>query len=242
MFLNSHDLLDDDKRHTVQQFIDNIPVFIITKNVSSQYLMGNNHYAKILGLSNSQALVGIYDSELNGRIKQIAHLFTAEDGLVMKKNHSITILFYAFYANDKPLLMYGTKYSLIDKNGTTVGCGVCAQDVTSSRLINLAPLLSLRNSAHRNRQIGDQFSYTLAESIPEYDLSKRQLECLFHLLRGQSANDIAITLDIGKRTVETHLDNIKSKLGCDTKSQLIDKALNAGLLNYVPTSLVQSIM
>lgn len=238
MCLNTNDLFNDEKSNTIQQFIDNMPTSIGIKDFTSQYLIGNNFLAKLAGLSNSQALKKRYDDELNWQAKQIAHLFIAEDTLVMKQNRAITVLSYGIYANNKLFLGYGKKYPVLDKKGATIGCGFCLQDVINSQLINLAPLLSLRNTAYGNRQLGDQFSYIITESIPEYDLSKRQIECLFHLLRGQSANDIAITLHISKRTVETHIDAIKYKLGCDTKLQLIDKAISTGLLNYIPSSLI----
>ena len=86
MFLNTHDLFDDEKKKTIQQFIDNIPLFIIVKDITSRYLMGNSHYAKMLGVSNSQTLVGMCAAECNVQIKKIAHLFMAEDVLVMKRN------------------------------------------------------------------------------------------------------------------------------------------------------------
>lgn len=242
MFLNPTDLFDDEKKNTIQQFIDNMPISIGIKDFASQYLIGNNFFANLAGVPNNQALKGRYDNELNGRAKQIAHLFTVEDALVVKQKRTVTILSYGFYANNKSLLMYGKKYPIIDEKGAALGCGFCLQDVTTSQLINLAPVLSLRKTAHGNRQLGDQFSYIIAESIPEYDLSNRQIECLFHILRGQSANDVAITLNISKRTVETHIDAIKYKLGCDTKTQLIDKALSAGLLNYIPSRFIQKAL
>lgn len=242
MFINTNDLLDDEKKNIIQQFIDNVPIFIGAKDFTSQYLIGNDSFAKVLGIPSSQAVKGLYDNEFNCKVKKIAYLLMAEDALVMKQKCVVTILSYAFFAKNKPLLVFGKKYPLIDKKGATLGCGFCFQDVTNSQFINLAPVLSLRKTVYGNRQLGDQFSYIITESIPEYNLSKRQIECLFHLLRGQSANDIAITLNIGKRTAETHIDAIKCKLGCDTKSQLIDKALSVGLLNYIPSSLIHRIL
>lgn len=242
MFINPHDLFDDEKNNTIQQFIDNMPIIIAANDLNSQFLIGNNLFAKAAGLPSGQTLKGRYANEFNFRAKEIAPLCIAEDMLVIKRKQVITVLCYGFYANNQPLLTYGKKYPIIDKKGAVLGAGFCLQDVTTSQLINLAPLLSLRKTAYGNRQLGDQFSYIITESIPEYDLSNRQIECLFHLLRGQSAKDIAITLNIGKRTVETHIDAIKCKLGCDTKAQLIDKALSAGLLNYIPSGLIQKLL
>ncbi len=52
-------------------------------------------------------------------------------------------------------------------------------------------------------------------------LSKRELDCLELLAKGYSSKKIAQNLNISFRTVEKHLENIKIKLNCNTKDQLI---------------------
>jgi DNA-binding NarL/FixJ family response regulator len=54
-------------------------------------------------------------------------------------------------------------------------------------------------------------------------LSQRELEVLQHLVKGKSAKIIAEILQISKRTVEHHIENIKQKTGCSTKYELIYK-------------------
>lgn len=53
-------------------------------------------------------------------------------------------------------------------------------------------------------------------------LTKREIECLQFIGRGRSAKEISKNLDISHRTVESHICNIKYKLDCHTKSNLID--------------------
>jgi DNA-binding CsgD family transcriptional regulator len=52
-------------------------------------------------------------------------------------------------------------------------------------------------------------------------LTDRELECALFLRTGISAKEIAKLLVISPRTVEKHTDNIKEKLKCKTKLQLI---------------------
>ncbi|EKE00993.1 MAG: regulatory protein, LuxR family [uncultured bacterium] len=54
-------------------------------------------------------------------------------------------------------------------------------------------------------------------------LSKREQECFFHLSHGKSAKEIAQLLGCSPRTIESHIDNMKSKLDCRTRSELISK-------------------
>ncbi len=54
-------------------------------------------------------------------------------------------------------------------------------------------------------------------------LSKREVECLYWACLGKTADEIASILSISRRTVETHFNNLKFKLDCVNKCQLIHK-------------------
>lgn len=53
-------------------------------------------------------------------------------------------------------------------------------------------------------------------------LTKREKECLDHLMHGKSYKQIAITLKLSPRTVEHCVERVKIKFGVRTKFQLID--------------------
>jgi DNA-binding CsgD family transcriptional regulator len=63
-------------------------------------------------------------------------------------------------------------------------------------------------------------------------LSQREFECLKLLTQGRTAKEIASFFKISNRTIEAHIYNMKVKLGCHKKSQLIDIALE----NNIPFS------
>ncbi|CAL7961747.1 hypothetical protein GAMM_250068 [Gammaproteobacteria bacterium] len=42
------------------------------------------------------------------------------------------------------------------------------------------------------------------------------------LLKGKTINSIAVLLDLSPRTVEYYIKNMKAKIGCRTKFELID--------------------
>lgn len=52
-------------------------------------------------------------------------------------------------------------------------------------------------------------------------LSQQQSKCLNLLARGKSTKAIALELHISPRTVESHLLNIRNKLGCGSSKELI---------------------
>ncbi len=61
-------------------------------------------------------------------------------------------------------------------------------------------------------------------------LTSREQTILLELAQGQSNRDVAGTLDISVRTVETHRKNIKRKLGIATTAGLTRYALEHGVL------------
>lgn len=58
----------------------------------------------------------------------------------------------------------------------------------------------------------------------------RELECLLQTAKGKQAKVIAKSMNISPRTVETYIERIKIKLGCKTKTALIEKLFNSNIL------------
>ena len=58
-------------------------------------------------------------------------------------------------------------------------------------------------------------------------LTKREKDCITHLIYGMTSKEIAREMGISHRTVECHLVALKVKMGCLYKSQLITKILRS---------------
>ncbi len=54
-------------------------------------------------------------------------------------------------------------------------------------------------------------------------LSEREIDCLFHLINNKTAKETGDIMNISHRTVESYLENVKLKLSCNTKVELITK-------------------
>lgn len=59
-------------------------------------------------------------------------------------------------------------------------------------------------------------------------LSRREMDCIKQFLEGKTARQIGHSLHISHRTVEHHLENIKSKLCCSSKLELFKKLQKYG--------------
>lgn len=69
-------------------------------------------------------------------------------------------------------------------------------------------------------------------------LTNKEIETLFHLLHGKTIKQIAMLLDRSPRTIETHLFRIKQKWGCSYKTDILEKAINLGIVNVIPKNLL----
>ncbi|QDQ83398.1 response regulator transcription factor [Paraburkholderia megapolitana] len=72
-------------------------------------------------------------------------------------------------------------------------------------------------------------AWGLVSSHPQL-LTGRQLEIARHIITGQTARQIGHRLGLSARTVETHIDNMKSRLGCSNKTELLVQFSHLGMI------------
>lgn len=65
------------------------------------------------------------------------------------------------------------------------------------------------------------------------DVTKREAECMVHLFRGLNPKDIANELGLSSRTVEFYFNNLRRRVGCKTKAELIDLVSNSDFMDKV---------
>jgi DNA-binding NarL/FixJ family response regulator len=82
---------------------------------------------------------------------------------------------------------------------------------------------------------------TDAHVQPEIELTEREAEVLALLATGLEPADVAEQLEIGARTVGTHLEHIMDKLGAHSRAQMIALAYQQGLVSATPESPVSSV-
>ncbi len=106
---------------------------------------------------------------------------------------------------------------------------------------------SLLDKAEENKVIlpshmtGIDFSLTMSQTIANEQtiqvqdrikaafnktLSSRQVDVLYHTVKGKTANDTAIHMGLSRRTIEHYLVDIKNKIGVTSKSELIQVSID----------------
>lgn len=98
--------------------------------------------------------------------------------------------------------------------------------------LSINPLTGEKNNS---KQIMDEFyhqtkisKFYLGENFKNINLTKREADCLFHLIHGQTTKEIARSLNLSPRTIESFINRLKSKTGISNKSLLSQKLFTVG--------------
>lgn len=97
-----------------------------------------------------------------------------------------------------------------------------------AREIPIRPFV--RNVTARGRILK---KYSLGERYRNVYLTRREAECTIWLIKGETVKGTAKQLELSPRTVEFYLKNIKTKLSCNTKSEMVIKLQKCNLLKHM---------
>lgn len=75
--------------------------------------------------------------------------------------------------------------------------------------------------------------FVVGEPYPAVYFTQREFDCMVSLLRGRTVKQIAGILGLSPRTVEYYIKNLKSKLGSESRSELLDSAMRTDLIKKV---------
>ena len=65
----------------------------------------------------------------------------------------------------------------------------------------------------------------LGSKFPGVYFTRREAQCMWHLLQGKTIKAAGDALKLSSRTIEFYLKNMKKKVGCNTKPELIELIL-----------------
>lgn len=78
---------------------------------------------------------------------------------------------------------------------------------------------SVRGRATERYYLGDKFEGAY--------FTRREAECMVQFLKGKTISQAALSLNLSPRTVEFYLKNMKNKLSCQTRPELIQAIVNS---------------
>ncbi len=220
---------------SVESVFMQLPGYAYWRDLENNFLGGNLMVANLAGFKAANKLEGLSDfnapwCKFATNYKQQDH--DAYNGLVYKQLDPV------MSASGFKVLT-STKSPYYDKNGNVaaiIGFGV---ELTCTEIIKIAYLIDSETPFDQGKSIvvsNNNYIYAKYEK----QLTQRELECIFYVLRGRTYKRIAKILNISPRTVEEYINNIKSKLCCNTKDELIELAYKYDLTRFIPESLVNN--
>lgn len=109
------------------------------------------------------------------------------------------------------------------------------------KIIRPPTLYDLSMSAYENHEL-NEIEFLKSTSIKKYTfyykkreivLTRKELQCALGLICGKSAKEISNDLYRSVRTIEAHIDNLRMKLNCSSRSNLVNMLLGMGISIYI---------
>ena len=138
---------------------------------------------------------------------------------------------------------------ILEDNGSTNGTFINDQRLIGAYPLSSGDLLGLGETVTLSYELAQAIHLPFAEVLTRttektkrrprqktsdpvvYDLTMREAEVLALIVQGMRNQEIATRLNISLATTKSHVKNILSKLGLDSRSQVIAMALNITKLN-----------
>jgi|SRR3989344_4433282 len=97
-------------------------------------------------------------------------------------------------------------------------------------MLNTYP--SLQSSSHKEKMRLKRFY--LGDPYQDVYLTAREASCMWQFLNHKTISETAKSLNLSPRTVEFYTNNMKAKLACYSKAELIQRVLKSKFIkNYI---------
>lgn len=180
------------------------------KDTNLRHLGCNQNFANSLNLKTPNDIIGMRDADLPNQTRQDC-IFHEENDRLALMGHEVNKLHY--FCDSLFLIV---KKPLYDNMNEITGIVYHCQELKHPHLKDkLCSPLYKKFAQHKH-------------NANPFSLSKRELECLRYILQGNTSNTIANSLGLTKRTIDFYIGNIKNKMGCANKSELIISAMKHG--------------
>lgn len=193
MSFTLNDFDDINKIQAIKQFADQLDHFVMVVDCENRCIIVNEALARASGFNSAEKIMSkrLTSADFNGPVAELAEVLHSENKQVIDSTQSRTCITNAHLSDQKLHLIFGTKKPIIDLNGNVMGVTMLFSKITANPLINLAYVLSQSTKYYKNKKQFEQFSFLVTEEVKELNITPKQMECLFYLLRGKSHIEIA---------------------------------------------------
>lgn len=206
---------------------------IFIKNNQFKYIYANNNFLQVFNLNTPKGLIGLSDKDIY-REKQHIKTYRQDceqvietkiknevaDNLVPKKRNAIETQ------------VQGGLYPLFTDNTHCVQY-VLGIFTLTKRLMKLDWDTIFSLSTIEISHLLKQQRYNLTINQCKISLSRREIQVLIEMFKGNHAGEIADILSLKQTTIESYQVNLKNKLGVISKGELINLVISSKLLTQI---------
>ncbi len=220
--------------------INQIPGSIGLKSLDSSYIVGNRFFAKTVGLKHGQEFSGRTDHDIDN-LSEFATTYRVQDQHIMNSETTLQLIQLRHCADHVYRLFYAIKKPLYNEHDKLIGVIGHGTNLKAKLIDSLLSYLHTnKHDKPKEQTIKIETNFTTSDK--KIILTQRESEVIFHLLRGRTLKMIAKCLHISSRTVESHVNKVKGKFNCTSKSQLIERCLASGLFHIIPTHIAFKLL
>jgi DNA-binding CsgD family transcriptional regulator len=219
------------------ELIHQLPSLIVVMDQQSKFLFSNECTAELFGYANQDEMIGHDAYDIRCEASACAPEFIKQDQFVRNNLKQLTMLEIHGYANTDERIFLAKKVPFT-LNGELMGT-LCQCISTQPEVLGrIASCLVESDKKYYNKQQKNERTYAINTLVSGDQLTTREMDCIFYLMRGKTMKEIAKIIGLSWRTVEVYIARIKMKWGCVTKGDLINYATEHGYLGYIPDSLL----
>ncbi len=186
--------------------MDALPFNAFQKDLQGRYINCNDRTAISAGFNSKNDLIGLTDLENKFIQKKCVENFKRNDQQVIATQETSFFTEPVSFTNKLKVVALSQKAPLIHENKIIGSFGF--------------------SFVIKKNDIADLFSILLNFSMPaDFNLTRRELSVIQHLIKNRTAKQIAQLLKISARTAEQHIENIKNKFGVTRKQEIIEKMI-----------------
>lgn len=207
------------------------PCNMFYKSVNGKYICADERTAFLGGVEGYQQIVNKTDRDLvwakySDQYKKNEQLALHQSQAILKVEEGINI-------NRQPANLLSLKKGILNTNGCPSGVFVMVFLIEEMPFWELSKTLDFINTSlclHSETLATKALIHFPLKPIRE-QLTRREKDCAQYLCLGMSAREIAIRLNLSKRTVEYYITNMKDKLLVSSKSELVMKLVDLHPIN-----------
>ena len=196
----------------IDSYLD-LPYDVYLLDMDGKYLECNAIQAKRLGLANKADVIGQSLNNFDFLNAQEVEDIKLNNYAIKKTKKPKVIIEKFTFIEKVSQSMLSHKMPFYDKLGKVIG--------VFGLSINLNDNQSLFSDLSNPVKNNSAFSFNLPSR--QVKVSPRERECLYYLMRGETAKEIARRLNLSPRTIEFYIENMKKKFSCSNRIELIAK-------------------